>query len=581
MSSRNFTASDGGAWNHQNLFVPDLSRVIRKVVEEDFRGATPPGLLSVVFALPSVKSDLHIDLNDMIIKRVLDEIRDRCQVWIDCFGDEGHLIISARKLQHIQKGLQEVREWMLAQSRELEGNDTTLVHRSGDRPRFCIMLRPTQELGLGETITDGWRGVALLGGVKDEESLIPNLLDGFDIVHRDSQEVYDSSITKLLLNAIEQAVRLMRPELGRKYLRIHLGIRSLSKRQTKVKARDQYTTPQFRDLMNSATKRGHVAFRLCFGDENLTKLILRHIHKTDDPEKPTLRRFVALDATIDRLTDVKPRFCLVFFSGNFRIEMDIFVEPTNMCSSRRANRPNLPTASSPRIFRFNKTVDADIVVACPDMAFDWKLSVDSDLSTDNVHNKFRDLAKELRFDQAPEDGQTFPAVHVSRASLRKANIDNVACKAMWTFECVKAPCHIVLTEYHDWDAYPLSSFMEKNPRVAQFSFSPTGRNCPVPNKSCAVSLYGDDWDEKMRNLSPASIKFADQIIDLFGRDLDGEQYVDNLLHEIEFLLGITSHAAAEAESLRAPPQATKEVVPLINTAARAAKDDDCLIDFTD
>lgn len=221
--------------------------------------------------------------------------------------------------------------------------------------------------------------------------------------------------------------------------------------------------------------------------------------------------------------------------------------------SRGANRSNLPTASSPRIFRFNKTVDADIAVACPDRKVDWQLAVDSDLSSDKIHDKFRDLAKDLRFDPVSDNGQTFPTARASRASLRNANINSVACKAIWTFECVKAPCRIDLTEYYDWDAYPLSEHIENNPQMTHYDFSVTGHKCPVPNKSCAVSLYGDDWDEKLRDLSPASGRFAEQLIDLFGQGLRGKQYVDNLLREIGFLLEVTSQAVSEAEVLDGPP----------------------------
>ncbi|KAJ4424766.1 hypothetical protein N0V82_000485 [Gnomoniopsis sp. IMI 355080] len=555
MSSNNLKARADGAWGHQNLFVPDRSHAIRKIVKEDFRGATPAGLIAN-------KSEFRIDLEDMMMRKALDEVRVRCQVWIDCFSDEGHLLIAARKLQYIQNGLQEVREWILAQSSELKCNATTLVHRTGDGPHFCIQLKPTQELGLGKNISDGWRGVSLLGGVKDEDTLNSIAEDGLDAVHWNNQSSNNAIITKQLLDAIELAARLMRPDVGRKYLRIHLGIRSLSKRKTKGMALNEYTTQQFRTLMRSATERGH------------------HTYKTDNPEEPAMRRFVALDATIDRLTDVKPRFCLVFFSGNFRIEMDIHMEPSRTMSSQRAKRMNLPTASSPRVFRFNKTVDAEIVVACPDMKVDWQLSVDSDISADVVHNKFRDLAKELRFDPVLEDGQMFPIAHASRVSLRNANIDSVACRAIWTFECVEAPCRIDFTEYHDWDAHPLSKFMEQCPQVTEFHFSTTGRNCPLPNKSCAVSLYGDDWDEKLRNLSPASGKFAEQIIDLFGHGVDGKRYVDSLIQEVEFLLGITSQAAVEAESLGQPTQATTKVASAVDTAARAATEID-LIDFSE
>lgn len=220
---------------------------------------------------------------------------------------------------------------------------------------------------------------------------------------------------------------------------------------------------------------------------------------------------------------------------------------------RRATSSNLPTASSLRVFRFNKTVDAEIAVACPDMKVDWKLAVESDRSADKVHDKFRDLAKDLRFGPVSDNGQTFPIARASRAALRNANIDSVACKATWTFECVEAPFRIDLTEYYDWDADPLSKHIENNPQMTHYDFSVTGRKCPVPNKSCAVSLYGDDWDEKLRDLSPASGRFAEQLIDLFGQGLEGEQYVGSLLREIRFLLKVTSEAVTEAEVPGGPP----------------------------
>lgn len=211
----------------------------------------------MVLVLPSAESGLNINLNDVVIIKALDEVRVRCQVWIDCVGNEDFLVISARKDQHIQNGLQEVREWILAQSKELKTNAVTLIHRIGTNPRFCISLKPTQNLGLGSSITDGWRGVALLGGVTDEESYRNLPENGLETLHPNG----DIVITKQLLNAIHQAARLMRPDLGRKYVRIHLGIRALSKRETKDNSR-VYSTPQFRDLASTLTKRGDVSFRL-------------------------------------------------------------------------------------------------------------------------------------------------------------------------------------------------------------------------------------------------------------------------------------------------------------------------------
>lgn len=215
----------------------------------------------MVFVLPSANSGLNINLNDVVIIKALDEVRVRCQVWIDCVGNEDFLVISARKDQHIQNGLQEVREWIIAQSKELKANAVTFVHRIGTNPRFGITLKPTQDLGLGSSITDGWRGVALIGGVTAEESHRTLPGNGLEALDPNGQTCNDIIITKQLLNAIHQAARLMRPDLGRKYVRIHLGIRALSKRETKDSSR-VYSTPQFRELASTLTKRGDVSFRL-------------------------------------------------------------------------------------------------------------------------------------------------------------------------------------------------------------------------------------------------------------------------------------------------------------------------------
>lgn len=205
---------------------------------------------------------MNIKLDDVVIRKALDEVRDRCQVWVDCSGDDEFLVISARKNQHIRDGVREVREWIMAQSKELKANATTLVHRIGTDPRFCISLKPTQELGLGRGIADGWRGIALLDGVNDGESSCTVPENGLEAMRQNGQKYNEVSITKQLLDAIHQAARLMRPNLGQKYVRIHLGIRALSKRKTKDKSRNTYSTPHFRDLMSDATKHGHVSFRL-------------------------------------------------------------------------------------------------------------------------------------------------------------------------------------------------------------------------------------------------------------------------------------------------------------------------------
>lgn len=299
-----------------------------------------------------------------------------------------------------------------------------------------------------------------------------------------------------------------------------------------------------------------------FGGENLTQTILQHIYETDDPELSDFKRYVARDATVDRLEDVKPQFCLIFFSAGFRIEMDIHFEMMRRPATTSTSRSlptimNKPTASSPRVFRYNKTVDAEVVVACPDMKIDWQISVESDLSADKVHDKYRELATSLRFDPVPEGTLTFPVGTVSRQALLRANIDGAACKVYRTVECVNAPYLVEIAAYYDWNSTPLAKALT-NPGRDNYTFDTAGQRSPAPSKSCAVALYDEDWDAKMRNTNPTSGPFAEELIDIFynrdqlagcGSQIAGELSAGQLLREVEFLLDITTQAATELESL--------------------------------
>lgn len=304
-------------------------------------------------------------------------------------------------------------------------------------------------------------------------------------------------------------------------------------------------------------------FRYSFGGESLARTILQHIQANDDAADPEHKRFVPLDATMEFLRNVKPKFSLVFFSAGFRVEMDIHFESaaTRTSATNRVlpSNKNVPTASNLRVFRFNKTVDAEVVVACPDMKVDWQISVESDLSTDKIHDKFRELATHLCFEPVEQETVTFPVFTVSRDALLRAHIDGVACKVYRTFECVSTPYLAEIATYYDWNDSPLAANLARNPAKTEYEFSIShSRNCPIPYKSCAVSLYGDEWDNKVKEMNPTSVTYTDDLIDLFyneglvrdyGSRFAGEMSAAQLLHEVEFLLDMTTQAATELESL--------------------------------
>lgn len=328
-----------------------------------------------------------------------------------------------------------------------------------------------------------------------------------------------------------------------------------------------------------------------FGDEDLTETILHYIHKTDLNNVP-YTKYVPHDPTVGRLKDIKPQFTLVFFSVGYRIEMDIQFETIRGAATTvLGNVPaqplewNRPTASPPRVFRFNKMVDAEVIVPCPDLKLDWQITVESDLGANKIHEKFRTLATELRFTPVLAGTLTFPTVNVSRSALLKAHIDGIAMKMYRTFESVDAPYHIQVATYYDWNAAPLPRYLAR-PDIMEYEYGTEQcSNCPVPNKSCAVSLYGSYWDDQIHNLNPASMDFSAELMKLFydreiceshGLTVAGELATHDLLREVACLLDITTKAVTELESLR--PSLDLEEKDDENV--KNVENDDLLVDFS-
>lgn len=247
---------------------------------------------------------------------------------------------------------------------------------------------------------------------------------------------------------------------------------------------------------------------------------------------------MAEDHSIDELRDVKPKYCLIFFSGNRRLEIDVQYEHDG---------PYNFTASAPRVYKsFNKSLVADIAVACPDEKFDWHLSVESDVGADRVDSSFRNLAKALQFGVTPINHFDFPVIKAPRSALLDANIDNMVCKVYWTFTYVYRPYCVEVAVTHDWKNSPLSTNIRDHTKPAIFNFDTAdGRVGPI--KSCLMSLYGFEWEDKMHGIDPTSGQFEKRFSDLFSYRGDAETGASQLLEEIEYLQEIATIEAGGPE----------------------------------
>lgn len=274
------------------------------------------------------------------------------------------------------------------------------------------------------------------------------------------------------------------------------------------------------------------------GGPDLTLKIREQIYVTEASLEPSVQKFTAASATIIYLRDVKPKYCLVFFSGNRRIELDVQYDPD-------PTLPNLrPTAAAPRIYESHtKFSAAEIAVACPDQKFDWHLAVEGDIAaeeygTQEVRNVMA-LAKSLEFNKPFENSFEFPAFSVGCGAISAAKIDSVACKVTWAFDYIQKPLSVEVSVYHDWKGI-MQDF--RGAKDGYLRLDTTHQ--PEPVKSCGISLYGREWDGKMQTMDPSSGVFDQDFLELFSEDGSSEG-VDGLLKEIDYLLGILSEQAGE------------------------------------
>lgn len=272
------------------------------------------------------------------------------------------------------------------------------------------------------------------------------------------------------------------------------------------------------------------------GGPDLTLRIREQIYATETTLAANKQKFTPDSATVINLRDVKPKYCLVLFSGNRRIELDVQYDPD-------PTLPNIrPTAGAPRIYESAaKFSAAEIAVACPDQKFDWHLAVEGDIAAEEYGTQevadMNALAKSIEFNKPSEDSFEFPAFTIPFVLFNIAKIDRVACKVTWAFEYIQKPLLVEVSIYHDWEGVGQPS---KGPGSGTLLFD-TARK-PEPAKSCGINLYGREWDGKMQMIDPASGHFDQDFLELFS-DNGSSESVEGLLQEIDYLLDMLSRQA--------------------------------------
>lgn len=427
--------------------------------------------------------------------------------------------IYGRHRSNVAAGAQALRSFIAVNSRAPGCKMYPLMHRSPTVPDPFIFLQPTEDLGY-INFSGAWRGVAM-----------PQHTDtgGTAIIRNDEARMPLSS--RDLIKAIEVLGQSIRPVPGQPRMRIHFGLLHATHKKKDV---DYFhTTANFAAFLSEVSERGVLRVHHRLGGPDLTLKVREEIYATETKLDVTKQKFRPSSATTLHLRDVKPKYCLVLFSGNRRIELDVLYDS-------RAR----PTASAPRIYESHaKFAAAEIAVACPDQKFDWHLVVEGDIAaeeygTQTVHDMIA-LARHFEFDQPDEESSEFPSFTVPSAAMNKAKIDKMSCKVTWTFESVKKPLFVEVSVYHDWTKSGRRA--TKNGRL----YFDTAQE-PVPIKSCGISLYGVEWDGKMQLIDPASGTFDQDFLQLFSDNAGSStESVNGLLEEIDYLLDMLSRKAGQ------------------------------------
>lgn len=246
------------------------------------------------------------------------------------------------------------------------------------------------------------------------------------------------------------------------------------------------------------------------------------------------QRYQAPDPRIESLRDTKPQYCLVFFSGDRRIEVDVRYDP------HESDSPY--TAATPRVFaNHQKAAVVEIAVACPDNKFDWHLAVQADIGASGIPEEYYNLVRGLRFKSGnPEKDIDFPATSVNEALLLAAKIDNIACKVSWTFECRRNPYCVEVSVYHEWNDNSMVNFLRRKRNYREppktLHIDTTGGKTRKPTRSCGISVYNQAWDDEIRELNPARRDFVPNFVDSFFYHQEPLSLSGGFLEEIKYLL---------------------------------------------
>lgn len=308
-----------------------------------------------------------IDENDPTTKKTLDDIRSKYNVWVKMNRGDHIVTLSGESIKSLNLAKDALRVFLLGINQDVQNKMIILTHHSIAATQAYVEIKPNNH------DSSSYRPVALV--IPAQEDLIDlsddaeenetNFQHGLDgqgpNIVADAATAVGNPIGDLVDQfgvAIQETGKRLRPAAGELRVRAHMGVFTVKKRQSKT---DKYQSDEaLKKFLNMGADRGYIFVGHKLGNESWAARMLEIIYGTEDLDNPTTAEFLAVDPTALSLRDVKPKFTLVLFAKDLKIEVDVKYD---------AKYRPCPETGSVRAFSFNRDKVAEVAVSCPNRYF--------------------------------------------------------------------------------------------------------------------------------------------------------------------------------------------------------------------
>lgn len=317
-------------------------------------------------ALPcNAVAENFIDETDPTTIKMLAQIRSKYSVWVKIDHGDHFISLFGENMKSLNLAKDALRVFLVGINQEVQNRMIILIHHSIAITQAAVEIKQLSHDNLS------YRPVVLAkpmeedliylsdDGEGNKEVNFQHGSDGHGPEHALGTDTAPDDLIRDLMDqfgtAVQETGKRLRPVAGELRVRAHMGVFTVKKRQSKT---DKYERDEaLIKFLTMGADRGYIFVNHRLGNEAWAARMLEIIYETEDLDNPTTAEFLAADAGDISIRDIKPKFTLVLFAKNLKIEVDITYEP------KYRSRPE---TGSVRAFSFNRDKVAEVAVSCPD-----------------------------------------------------------------------------------------------------------------------------------------------------------------------------------------------------------------------